>query len=207
MPKNSVKKKGLSLHKHKGLIISQKITRVLELIFFGSLLGLVIIFLYYFNSCRPDCTEIINNNDLAYSIISYSFIIGAVLNSLRIFVIFKLFDNNPSSQNGLYLSLICACISLILYGLFHRTVYSSNMVESYNPVFWGSQIILFIISCSSLLVDKKSWHQSNHFVRVRLSITLFYLAVLLISPLASTITIIIVLPFLIFIKPPKLKSR
>ncbi|NJL96353.1 hypothetical protein HC766_05265 [Candidatus Gracilibacteria bacterium] len=193
--------------RRKTLINIDNFLKWLELIIFGACLAIFVWFTFNLFRCQEFCSPANVNTNFAILLIRLSFILGGLIYTTRIIAIYLIFDDNPQSETGFYISMAAIASSFVLYGIFINQIQLKPAINNFSSILTFILTGLFLIASTSLLADKQSWHQSNSFVRARISLSLFFLALLLVSPTLGLMSALVFIPLFLLIRTPKINKK
>jgi hypothetical protein len=184
----------------KQALFWQDVLKWLEVLF-TAIFFVVIFWFFYLSLCKADtCKEFWITNQVQNIIVGIFFSVWGLLTSLRIGVVFLLNDPDPEPEYLFYLSLVGIFLSNLLFGLFFNDfVLRAENNQSDTPSFIAL-ILVLMTTVGSLLLDKQTWDKSTAFVKIRISMAVIELVVLLINPYLGIILAGFILPIAISIK-------
>jgi hypothetical protein len=182
---------------YKNLAALQNTLKWIELIALGAFL--VGVFWVFYNALCFDttCRQSFVNEANLIKAIQVAMPLAAFVGMLRTAVVFLLNDRDSETETLFYLSLLGVVLSYSIVGWFFPVFLDRG--QNYfteSPVFVAA-IITLLITIALLLADRQTWDKSNVFVRLRVSLSLIHLVLLLINPLIGLLASIIILPVLV----------
>jgi hypothetical protein len=157
-----------------------------------------VFWLGYIYFCNVECRNIGLGNFTFIDAIRIGFPIAAIVNVLRIAVVFRLNDNDDLPEYLFYISLACLALSYVLFGAFLEDFISNSQKTLTNSFGFGLTVATFFIAVGTLLADRQSWDKSTSFVKARIVLSLAHFTLLLINPAFGILASIIIIPIAMF---------
>ena len=123
-----------------------------------------------------------------------------LLNSVRIGLVFLINDPDPEPEYLFYVSLVGLFISNILFGLFFSDFVSRAEKGQVDAPVFIAEVVVLMFTVGSLLADRQTWDKSTTFVKIRISLSILELVVLLINPYLGIILAVFVIPVSVILK-------
>jgi len=152
---------------------------------------------FYTNYCVANCTVNTFESQYFITFIQFSFIIFAVVNSLRIGLVYLIHDPDDEQETLFYLSLFGLFLSYTIYGIYYPTFLAlSSRTQIDSPILFV-ELILLGGTVLSFLNEKDIWEKSNFFVKFRISLSFLHLLLLIINPQIGIFASIIIFPLMV----------
>jgi hypothetical protein len=151
-------------------------------------------FLYALFCTSIQCQANIITKNQIYLVFQFAIPFAALINSLRIAVVFMKNDPDTEFEPFFYFSLMTLFASFTIFGINFQQFAQRDNINFINSPILFSLILTTLLTVLLLLIDKKTWDKSISFVRFRISLSLFQLIFLLINPLFGLILIFIISP-------------
>lgn len=178
------------------LIKIGKVLKFVEIIILAVFLT-VIYLLFVGSGCKGDfCNETTFTENILFSLLSVSFLLIGILNSVRIALDFYILDEDPEIEYLFYTSLIGMAISYGLIGFFYREIAMVSLKRMAPNMFFYSQVLILVVSVVSFFTEPHIWKKANYNIKSRTLLSFIHIILLLTNPPFGVLSSVIITPII-----------
>lgn len=183
-----------SKREYRYVSVFQNILRQVELFVFSAFL-IASFWILFTSFCSSDaCVSSAVDTNTLYYIIKIFLPVTAIINSLRIALVFRLNETEDETEKVFYISLFGLAFCYILVGIFFTDLLSRSQKTLTDSLSFLAIIISYLATLGGVLADRQMWDKSTFFVKWRVSLCLIHLIFFLINPIIGVVMSILVFP-------------
>lgn len=162
--------------------------------------------LIWANTCETQyCMSLRTSKQTFDFFVSFVLILFGILNSVQVWLMLKSSDEDATGRGFFYLGVFGLALNYLIFGLFFSSLNELSVKGANSSMVFFIQISIFACNILLLFKDSSVWELAGNGVKVRVSLALLQIIILLVSPALGLLSGLVIFP--VWVLWPKLSKK